>query len=92
VAAHLILKRASVSQPSGEWNDDDFGVLADGAVVGCIFKADAAPVGAPWFWTVLNASQAAFRRPLPHQQIARAMLQAMFSWNRYIVAAPSRII
>jgi len=32
VAAHLILKRASVSQPSGEWNDDDFGVLADGAV------------------------------------------------------------
>lgn len=38
----LILKRASASRPSGEWNDDDFDVLADGAVVGRIFKANAA--------------------------------------------------
>jgi hypothetical protein len=29
----LILKRASASRPSGEWNDDDFDVLADGKVV-----------------------------------------------------------
>jgi hypothetical protein len=42
------LKRASASRPSGEWNDDDYDVLADGAVVGCIFKANAAPLGAPW--------------------------------------------
>jgi hypothetical protein len=41
----LILKRASASRPSGEWNEDDFDVLADGAVVGRIFKANAAPVG-----------------------------------------------
>jgi hypothetical protein len=26
----LILKRASTSRPSGEWNDDDFDVLAAG--------------------------------------------------------------
>ena len=39
---YLILKRASASRPSGEWNDDDFDVLADGAVVGRIFKANAA--------------------------------------------------
>lgn len=39
----LILKRASASRPSGEWNDDDFDVLADGIVVGRIFKANAAP-------------------------------------------------
>jgi hypothetical protein len=44
----LILKRASASRPSGQWNDDDYDVLADGAVVGRIFKANAAPVGAPW--------------------------------------------
>jgi hypothetical protein len=43
----LILKRASASRPSGEWNEDDFDVLADGAVVGRIFKANAAPVGSP---------------------------------------------
>jgi hypothetical protein len=43
----LILKRASASRPSGEWNDEDFDVLADGVVVGRIFKANAAPVGTP---------------------------------------------
>ena len=42
--AALILKCASASRPSGEWNDDDFDVLANGAVVGRIFKANAAPV------------------------------------------------
>ena len=48
----LLLKRASANRPSGEWNDDDFDVLADGAVVGRIFKVHAAPVGAPWMWTL----------------------------------------
>jgi hypothetical protein len=46
--AYLMLKRASTSRPSGDWNDDDFDVLADGAVVGRIFKVHAAPVGSPW--------------------------------------------
>jgi hypothetical protein len=36
----LILKRASASRSSGEW---DFDVLADGAVVGRVMKAAAAP-------------------------------------------------
>jgi hypothetical protein len=48
----LILKRASASRPSGEWNADDFDVLADGVVVGRIFKANASPVGASWMWTL----------------------------------------
>jgi len=41
----LVLKRASASRPSGEWNDDDFDVLADGVVIGRILKVHAAPVG-----------------------------------------------
>jgi hypothetical protein len=49
----LILKRASASRPSGEWNDNDFDVLANGEVVGRIFKANASPVGATWMWTLL---------------------------------------
>jgi hypothetical protein len=49
---YLILKRASASRPSGEWNDDDFDVIADGFVVGRIFKVNAAPVGQPWMWTL----------------------------------------
>jgi hypothetical protein len=35
----------------GEWNDDDFDVLAEGVVVGRILKVHAAPVGSPWMWT-----------------------------------------
>jgi hypothetical protein len=41
--AQLLLKRASASRPSGNWNDDDFDVLCDGLVVGRLFKSDAAP-------------------------------------------------
>jgi hypothetical protein len=52
MSPQLILKRATASRPSGEWNDDDYDVLADGAVVGRIFKANAAPVGSPWMWTL----------------------------------------
>jgi hypothetical protein len=48
----LILKRASASRLSGEWSDDDYDVLADGAVVGRIFKVHAAPEAAPWVWTL----------------------------------------
>jgi len=43
----LILKRASASRPSGEWDEDDFDVLAD---VGRIMKVHAAPIGSPWMW------------------------------------------
>ena len=52
MTGQLILKRASASRPSGEWNDDDYDVLADGVVVGRIFKANAAPVGSRWMWTL----------------------------------------
>ena len=48
----LILKRATASRPSGEWNDDDFDVLVDGVVVGRIMKAAAVPVGQSWMWTL----------------------------------------
>jgi hypothetical protein len=52
MAQQLILKRASASRPSGEWNDDDFDVLADGVTVGRIFRAAASPGGSPWMWTL----------------------------------------
>jgi hypothetical protein len=48
----LLLKRASASRPSGEWNDDDYDVLAEGCVVGRIMKVHAAPIGTPWLWTL----------------------------------------
>jgi hypothetical protein len=36
----------------GEWRDDDFDVLADGAVVGRIFLSPAAPEVTPWMWSL----------------------------------------
>jgi hypothetical protein len=48
----LLLKRATASRPSGEWNEDDFDVLADEIVLGRIFKANATPVGMSWMWTL----------------------------------------
>jgi hypothetical protein len=43
----LILKRASATRQSGEWNEDDFDVVADGAVVGRIFLSPAAREATP---------------------------------------------
>ena len=80
---YLILKRASASRPSGEWNDDDFDVLADGAVVGRIFKSAAAPVGTPWFWT-LAYSHLEDRTPTHGYGATRDAAMAAFakSWRR----------
>jgi hypothetical protein len=44
----LILKRAFDSRPSGEWGDDDYDLLEEvGAIVGRIFRANAAPAVTP---------------------------------------------
>ena len=49
---YLVL-RASASRPSGKKSDDDYHVLADGVVVGRIFKVR---VGGrtPWMWTLAS--------------------------------------
>jgi hypothetical protein len=46
----LILKRGTLSRPSGEWRDDDYDVLEDGVVVGRIFLSPGAPQDRPWMW------------------------------------------
>jgi hypothetical protein len=48
-------------------------VLADGEAVGRIFKADAAPVGSPWTWTLI----------FPHHEDREAAMAAFAkSWQR----------
>jgi uncharacterized protein (DUF1778 family) len=76
----LILKRASTSRLSGVCNEDDYHVLADGVVVGRIFKADAAPVGMPWIWTMLFD----YRWPTHGYEATREAAMAAFakSWQR----------
>ena len=83
VESPLILKRASASRPSGEWNDDDFDVLADGAVVGRIFKGHASPVGTPWMWTLVFGEHEN-RTPTHGYEATRKAAMAAFakSWRR----------
>jgi hypothetical protein len=80
---YLVLKRGSASRPSGEWNEDDFDVLADGAVVGRIFKANAAPVGTHWMWT-LAFGHHEDRTPTHGYAATREAAMAAFakSWRR----------
>jgi hypothetical protein len=47
MSSPLIIKRASASRTSGEWNDDDYDVLVDGVVVGRIVKAQRRPWASP---------------------------------------------
>jgi hypothetical protein len=44
--------KARPPESTGQWSDDDFDVLAQGEVVGRIYKANAAPVGSPRMWTL----------------------------------------
>jgi hypothetical protein len=71
----LILKRASASRPSGEWNDDDYDydVLADGVVVGRI---------AVDVWTLLHVHED--RSPTHGYEATREAAMAAFakSWRR----------
>jgi hypothetical protein len=80
---YLVLKRASASRPSGEWNDDDFDVLADGVVVGRIMKAAAVPVGMSWMWT-LAFGYHEDRTPTHGYAATREAAMAAFakSWRR----------
>jgi hypothetical protein len=79
----LILKRASASRPSGEWNDDDYDVLADGVVVGRIMHAAAAPVGTPWMWTLIFGHHED-RTPTHGDESTREAAMAAFAkcWRR----------
>jgi hypothetical protein len=83
MAEQLILKRALASRPSGEWNEDDFDVLADGVVIGRIMRAPAAPVGSPWLWTLLFDYHED-RTPTHGYEATREAAMAAFakSWRR----------
>jgi hypothetical protein len=80
---YLTLKRASASRVSGEWNHDDYDVLANGMVVGRIMKAAAAPVGTPWLWTLAYGHHED-RTPIHGYEATREAAMAAFakSWRR----------
>jgi hypothetical protein len=79
----LILKRASASRVSGEWSDDDYDVIADGKVVGRIFRSAKSPIGAPWLWTLAYGHHED-RAPIYGYESTREAAMAAFakSWRQ----------
>ena len=79
----LALKRAAASRLSGKWNEDDYDMLADGEVVGRIYKASAAPVGSSWMWTLVFWHHED-RTPTHGYEATREAAMAAFakSWRR----------
>ena len=77
-----LLERAALSRPSGQWTDNDFDVLAEGAVVGRIFKAGVS-VARPWMWT-LDIGHHEDRSPTHGYAATREAAMAAFakSWRR----------
>jgi hypothetical protein len=81
--SQLVVKRAAISRAAGEWRADDYDVLADDVAVGRIFKAQAAPIGTPWLWTLAHRQDEA-RTPPRGYELTREAAMAAFakSWRR----------
>jgi hypothetical protein len=52
----LTLKRGSASRPSGQWQDEDYDVIADGKVIGRILESGSRfdPPGLQWTWSITS--------------------------------------
>jgi hypothetical protein len=50
----LVLKRGKLSRPSGQWQDEDYDVLADGKVIGRILEEGSRfdPLELRWGWSI----------------------------------------
>jgi hypothetical protein len=79
----LVLKRASVSRPSGEWREDDYDVLENGVVVGRIFKVPVAPPDRPWMWASGHSAATVKRAAHGYEATGEAAMAAFAkSWRR----------
>jgi hypothetical protein len=79
LASSIVLKHA----PLGD-NEDDFDVLADGAIVGRIFFVSATMPGKPWMWTLAYGFHED-RTPTHGYEATREAAMAAFakSWRRW---------
>ena len=76
----LLLRQVAESGAGAE-GQDNFDVIGpNGLVIGRIFKADVAPVGMPWMWTMLFD----YRWPTHGYAASRVAAIAAFakSWRR----------
>src|SRR5262245_20102658 len=82
----LILKRSKVSRPSGQWSDDDYDVICQGAVVGQVFLSPGAPADKPWMWTLANGYRED-RTPTHGYEATREAAMAVFAKNKATLAS-----
>jgi hypothetical protein len=77
----LILKRAPLSRPSGQWRDDD--VLEDGVVVGRIFKVPVAPQDRSWMGASGHSAHSIKRAAHGYESTREAAMAAFAKgWRR----------
>jgi hypothetical protein len=79
---YLVLKPSSASRPSGKRSDDGYDVLADGVVIGRIFKVRLGG-RTPWMWTLASGHHED-RTPTHGYEATREAAMAAFakSWPR----------
>jgi hypothetical protein len=81
----LILKRASASRPSGQWQDEDFDVLADGKVVGRILE-EGSRFGPPelrWGWSITAIVPASPATRGHAATLEEAMAKFRAAWDQH---------
>jgi hypothetical protein len=83
MTAGLTLKRARGSIPIGDYRGEDYDVVANGVVVGRIFKSLIAPKNAQWFWNFAH-THVSDRSPTNGTAATRdeAMAALTNSWRR----------
>jgi hypothetical protein len=64
----LILRRANVSRPSGQWQDEDYDVFDGEREIGRIYRVTDLPES-PWLWGV--SFQVTRRKNYGHGGLAR---------------------
>ena len=88
--SNLILKRASVSRPSGQWQDEDYDVLADGKVVGRIYErgSEHEPPELRWFWSITEIAPAVPNVTYGHAATREeAMAKFRAAWTKAIAGS-----
>ena len=78
-----LLRRASAYRRSGEWRDNDYDVICDGAVVGRIMRVVSAPEATPWMWTLAYGYHEDQTPTHGYEPAREAAMQAFArSWRR----------
>jgi hypothetical protein len=80
----LILKRGKLSRPDGQWQDEDYDVLADGKPVGRIYEDASAstPPDMRWFWSITEIVPATPNRGYAATR-EEAMAKFRVAWDQH---------